>query len=506
MIKHCALAGVAALATVSGFAGTPWPAEAQSVVTYHNASNRHGAYTVPGLTQSAAAKIHRDTAFNASISGNVYAQPLYWQPSRAKVGLLIVATESNLVYALNADTGVQVWKTQLGTPVQSGMLPCGDIDPEGVTGTPVIDAASGRLYLDASTVQPGNLPRHMIYALSLADGKVVPHWPLNVDNAMAARHASFTSELQGERSALQFFKGRLYVTYGGRSGDCGNQQTGAAYHGVVIEITPSATPGITGDWETRAARGGIWSQGGVTSNGTSLYATTGNTSGASSWGDGEAVIRLLPGLARSSNAKNNFAPANWSALDGSDSDLGGTAAVPFTVPTSSGSLGRVLALGKDDNAYLLNEANLGGLGHELVKMQVSNSEIITGPAVYEGPLGAMVAFTSSNGLLSNCSNSSLTMLKITSDSKNPLSVAWCAALNGSGAPIITTSDGSANPIVWVTGAEADNELHGFDALTGKTVFSGAGTTMQGLRHFGTLIAANRHLYVGADNTVYAFAF
>jgi hypothetical protein len=139
-------------------------------------------------------------------------------------------------------------------------------------------------------------------------------------------------------------------------------------------------------------------------------------------------------------------------------------------------------------------------------MQVANAEIVTGPAVYEGPAGAMVAFTSSNGLRSNCSNSSLTVLKITSDSKNPLSIAWCAPLAGSGAPIVTTSNGSANPIFWVTGAENDNELHGFNALTGRTVFSGAGTTMQGLRHFGTLIAANRHLYVGADNTVYAFAF
>jgi hypothetical protein len=340
----------------------------------------------------------------------------------------------------------------------------------------------------------------MIYALSLTDGKVVPHWPLNVDNAMAARHAAFSSEIQGERSALQFFKGKLYVNYGGRSGDCGN------YHGVVIEITPSAAPRVTGDWETRATRGGIWSQAGVASDGSALFATTGNTSGASHWGDGEGVIRLLPGLAHSTKPKDVFTPANWQALDNQDADLGGTAAVPFPVPASSGSVGRVLGLGKDGHAYLLNAAELGGLGHALANVQVSNSRIITGPAVYQASNATMVVFTNLAGLSSNCSGTSLTMLKVTADIKKPISTVWCAVLNGSGAPIITTTNGTANPIVWIAGAEGDNQLHGFNGLTGRIVFSGAGTSMNGLHYFGTLIAANHHLYVAADGTVYAFTF
>ena len=492
------LAMLSGLALASGFA------QAQSVVTYHNAPDRSGAYTVPALTFAAAAKLHTDTTFHAAISGNVYAQPLYWQPSGAKVGLLIVATESNLVYALNANTGAVVWKTQVGTPVQSGMLPCGDIDPEGVTGTPVIDAASGRLYLDASTLQTGNVPRHMIYALSLTTGKVVSGWPLNVDNAMAVRKATFSSELEGERSALQFFGGKLYITYGGRSGDCG--VNGVYYHGAVIEITPSTVPKITGDWETRAVKGGIWSQGGATSDGSSLFVTTGNTSGASSWGDGEAVIRLLPGLARSANLKDYFTPGNWQTLDGADADLGGTAAIPIKVATTqSQPASRLIGLGKDGHAYLLNGSSLGGIGHALENIPVSNSVIITAPAVYQGPLNAMVVFTNPGGLSANCSGESLTMLRVR-DSQAPISTAWCAPLNGRGAPIVTTTNGSENPIVWVTGAEGDNEIHGFNAVTGKVVFSGANTGMNGLRHFGTLIAANRHLYVAADNTVYAFAF
>lgn len=491
-------AAAAALAALLGLAGAPGSAVAQNVVTYHNTPNRHGAFTVPGLTDAAAARMH--LAFSKAISGNVYAQPLYWKAPGAKNGLLIVATESNLVYALNANTGARVWQTQLAPPVPAGVLPCGNISPEGVTGTPVIDPDTGRLYLDATTLQGGgSLPRHMIYALSLGTGQIVPHWPLNVDNAMAARKATFNSEVQGERSALQFLNGKIYITYAGRAGDCGN------YHGAVIEVTPAASPRISGSWATRAVRGGIWSQGGAASNGTSLFVTTGNTSGANSWGDGEGVIRLEPGLARPTKAADVFTPANWKDLDNADADLGGTAAIPFGINDAAGNVGRLLALGKDGNAYLIDAGNLGGIGHELLNVHVSNSQIVTGPAAYLGPAATWVVFTNRNGLSANCSGTNLTTLRITAK-PDQLTTAWCAPISGQGSPIITTTDGSANPIVWVAGAEGDNQLHGFDLATGKVLFNGGGTGMSGLHRFGTLIAANRHLYVVGDNTVYAFTF
>lgn len=68
-------AATAALATVLGLTV---PALAQDVVTYHNTANRHGLYAVPGLTDAAAAGIH--LGFKASVSGNVYAQPLSGKP------------------------------------------------------------------------------------------------------------------------------------------------------------------------------------------------------------------------------------------------------------------------------------------------------------------------------------------------------------------------------------------------------------------------------------------
>ena len=62
--------------------------------------------------------------------------------------MIIAVTESNNVYALNATTGTVIWQRNLGPAVTSG-LPCGNINPLGITGTPVVDLASRSLFLDA---------------------------------------------------------------------------------------------------------------------------------------------------------------------------------------------------------------------------------------------------------------------------------------------------------------------------------------------------------------------
>src|SRR5207244_2942103 len=88
---------------------------------------------------------------------------------------------------LNANTGAVIWKTQLARSAPLSSLGCGNIDPEGVTGTPIIDPATGTLYLDALQLAANNVARQRVYALSATTGKVLAHWPLDVENQMAAR-------------------------------------------------------------------------------------------------------------------------------------------------------------------------------------------------------------------------------------------------------------------------------------------------------------------------------
>jgi hypothetical protein len=68
--------------------------------------------------------------------------------------------------------------------------------------------------------------------------------------------------------------------------------------------------------------------------------------------------------------------------------------------------------------------------------------------------------------------------------------------------IVTTSDDTADPIVWVVGAEGDNQLHGFRGDNGQAVFTS--DPLDGLRHYVTILAAAGRLYVAGDGRVFAF--
>ena len=95
---------------VAGLWSVVLPTNAQVNVTqHHNHASRDGLYIDPAFTHGAAASLTRDLGFNGTIVGNVYAQPLYVEggpDGRAKV---IVVTESNNVYALDAADGTVIW-------------------------------------------------------------------------------------------------------------------------------------------------------------------------------------------------------------------------------------------------------------------------------------------------------------------------------------------------------------------------------------------------------------
>jgi hypothetical protein len=496
-----------------------------SVLTYHAHENRSGNFVVPKLTWDHAHSIRLDENFQARVLGKIYAQPLYWQPPGAETGVLLVATEDNIVYALDAENGKEIWSRSLGQPIPRSALDCGDVDPLGITGTPVIDEPTQAIYLDAG-VYDSSGAHHRAFALTLKDGSPVPGWPVDIANALKGRVPNFFGKNQNERGALTILNGTLYVPFGGHFGDCGE------YHGWVVGIS-LRDPNKTISWVTRARGGGIWAPAGVSSDGKSLFVATGNTMGAATWSDGEAVIRLAPDLHNSEDSKNFFAPTNWRDLDDQDADLGGTAPIPLDLPTENGTQTLVLALGKDGRAYLLDRPNLGGIGGSLTVETVSKDPIRTAPAAYPAADGMFVAFQgqgidcpatqgtkapsslarflqSISGRLARrwlkIGDNELTALKIRPGSPPTITTTWCEVLRGAGSPIVTTTDGHSSPIVWIVGAEGDNQLHGFRGDTGEPLFNGSAGIMQGLHHFQTLMATENRLYIGADEQVYAFAF
>ena len=345
-------------------------AQDTSVLTYHGDFARNGAFVVPGLTWERARALHLDTGFEGYFSGHVYAQPLYWRDSGPGSGLLIVVTEEDGVHALDAQTGKPIWDRSLGKPVPLDSLPCGNIDPLGITGTPVIDEASQAIYLDAFVADPSG-PKHLVFGLSLRDGSTVEGWPVDVGEALRSAGQTFNPRDQNQRGALTILGGSVYVPFGGRF-DCGD------YHGWVVGIS-IGNPNSVRAWSTRASGGGIWAQGGISSDGRALYVATGNTTSATEWSDGEAVIRLAPDLRRSNANDDYFAPADWRSLDDNDADLGSTNPLLLDVPTAEATQTVVLALGKDRRAYLLDRSHLGGIGGALAVQNVATGAIITSP-------------------------------------------------------------------------------------------------------------------------------
>lgn len=229
---------------------------------------------------------------------------------------------------------------------------------------------------------------------------------------------------------------------------------------------------------------------------------TGNTSGATSWGGGEAVIRLAAGPTFSGNTADYYAPSNWLTLDNTDLDLGGAGEVLVDMPGAQYPH-LVVAGGKDGNLYILNRDNLGGIGGELLKTQVTTAQVKGAPAAYTTAQGTYVALHIESGTGSNCPGNpggNLVVLKIT-QSPVAATTVWCSTQTDLGSPIVTTTDGTSNPIVW----NADDKLYGWNGDTGAVIVSGTNTAMStAVQKWNTPIDAKGRIVVGVNGQLYVF--
>ena len=187
------------------------------------------------------------------MDGAVYAEPLV-------VGdHVLVATEGDSLYALDAHTGKVQWRTNVGKPVPLSDLPCGNIDPLGITGTPVYDPATGLVFAVAEVSGPA----HVLLGIDAGTGQVRVR--------RLADPAGMEPRAQQQRAALALSGGRVYIAYGGLFGDCGN------YHGWVVAVrTDGAGPLLSYQVPT-SRMGGIWAPPGpVVDSAGRLYVAVGN--------------------------------------------------------------------------------------------------------------------------------------------------------------------------------------------------------------------------------------
>jgi outer membrane protein assembly factor BamB len=318
----------------------PWPG-------YHADQARTGA--VGGPSPGAVRR-----AWTANLGGAVRGQPL------VLADRVVAATETDRVVALDPASGRVLWSVSLGRPLTgvADAVGCGNIDPLGVTGTPVYDPATGTVYAVAEVADGDRAIHHQLVGLDAATGG--QRFSAAVDPPLPPGE----SPLQLlQRPGLALANGRVYVAYGGHLGDCGH------YHGWVVGAsTVNPSDQVAFQVAPDGEGGAIWQSGGapaVDADG-NVYVSTGNSTpfpGDTDPGQwAESVVKLSPSLQPLASFKDRAA--------GGDEDL--STGNPVLLPD-----GTVFAVGKTDVGYLLD----GGDLHQVAAIPgVCGSDPDGGPA------------------------------------------------------------------------------------------------------------------------------
>jgi len=118
------------------------PAFADDITASHDNLRTGWDREEPALAPSTITSTTFGQLFAAKVQGQVYAQPLVIG------GTVVVGTEDNYVYGLDAVTGAVKWQRNLGPSWPASAIGCADIAPDiGNTATGVYDAATGYVYL-----------------------------------------------------------------------------------------------------------------------------------------------------------------------------------------------------------------------------------------------------------------------------------------------------------------------------------------------------------------------
>jgi outer membrane protein assembly factor BamB len=326
------------------------------LVTYDYDNTRSGHDAVDATIRNLSSR----PAWDDHLDGGVYAEPLVYDATA------YVATEDDSVYAIAARSGKVLWHVHVGTSVSTRIIDsaptlgggCGDINPLGITGTPVIDTALNEIFVAEETILPGYKGwqgiRHWLVAIGLASHKVV--WHRDIDPLYPNNPNHYYIPAEQQRPAITLANGRLYVPFGGLAGDCGQ------YHGYVVDVPVTGLGPLVSYQVPTDREGAIWeTDGALVSSTGDLYVATGNGSSNSEkhFDEGNSVVELSPALKR----LGYWAPSNWVQLNDNDWDLG--SAGPIAVPGTS----LLFVAGKpcsgcsyNDTGYLMAEGHLGGIG------------------------------------------------------------------------------------------------------------------------------------------------
>jgi outer membrane protein assembly factor BamB len=417
-------------------ASNSWP-------VYHG----DGAHTGNDTTEPALLPSHQ--AWRTTLDQAVYGQPV------VSGGRVIAATENNTVYALDAHDGRMLWRVHVGTPVTNvvAQVGCGNIDPLGITSTPVIDTKTNEVFVVAAIQDANKVIHHQLVGLNVFTGAQMTS--ANVDPPRAVQNPLYIQQRYG----LALGTRRVYVGFGGYSGDCG------PYHGWLVSVTETGTGKVSFNPTPHTGLGAIWATNGpsIDPQG-NVYVATGNPNAVTSTGDyGESVLKLNSTL----HLLAHFSGSNAT----NDQDLGSSG------PERLGN-NMIFEVGKQSVGYLLDTTNLALL-HSI---PVCSGEALGGTA-FDG-----------HHLYVPCQEH---IKEINVDTVNrTVSAGWSGpSTSTAGPPII--AGGALWSVDWSNGT-----LYGLNAATGATLTTIA---LGSVPHFTSPSAALGLLLIGTTTGVTALA-
>ncbi|HTT91642.1 MAG TPA: PQQ-binding-like beta-propeller repeat protein [Acidimicrobiales bacterium] len=473
--------GPGAHARPAGLASTPLG----NLLTYDYDNGRSGDDAVGPHIASLSSK----PAWDDNLDGADYGQPLVYQ------GTVYVATENDTVYAVAAGSGAVRWSVHVGSPAHLSVVDdaptlssgCGDIDPLGITGTPVIDPGKSELFAVEETEAGGSNNwaqiQHWLVAISLKTHREL--WHRQIDPPEPNRPGTYYIPAEQQRPAVTLFDGRLYVPFGGLNGDCGQ------YHGYVTDISESGT-GAVGSYQVPTQReGAIWGAGGamVSAQG-DLYVVTGNGSSdnPAQFDEGDSVVELSTSLQR----LGVWAPGNWVEDNEQDWDLGSASAVQ--VPGTSLLFVAGKGDGNDSLGYVMTEGHLGGVGRGAFTGHLCPNSG-NPPDVY----GANATATLRSGLNAQifvyAACGSGTEAVLVTPSPPSFHDVWAPSSGSPNGPPIV-----AGGVVWALDWD-NNILYGMNPRTGNVLLT---RNTENLDHFATPGAGDGMLLVPTQEGVEAF--
>ncbi len=481
----------------------------QPFATSRGDNTRSGANTNETLlAPSNVGKSSFGKLFSFPVDYVVMAQPLYVPnvniPGQGIHNVVYVVTQADSVYAIDADTGAQLWYASMlngGTTASGKYLPCGTapgFNQEGIIGTPVIDPASHTIYLVAKTLLNTTV-RHHLHALDITTGNERAGSPVLIAATSTSNKGhvtTFNSLHQKNRPGLLLVNGVLYLGFG--SNYCNDSNSGWVLSYDPGSLSQLAVFNTSPDYGLTS----IWQAGdGLAADETgNIFFETAET-GAHGYDvptGGQTYCNSVVKLAPNLTLADYFTPWSVAYLNAHDLDLSSTGAL--VLPDQDGPFPHeLIAGGKEGIVYVLNRDNMGMFSPNDIQV-LQEVTLVTGGAedvlfgspaywnntVYFAPDAApLMAFPLSGGLLGT-----------------PRTVGKYV---GSHSPSIS-ANGNSNGIMWVISGP---QLLAFDAVSLKLLY-GTNQAPNGrdklppVGHFVTQTVANGRVYVATQTSLEAY--